>query len=278
MTRLCKELHVWKINVNSFEEKPLPDFFFSSDNDLKLTFPHKMLKPIQEDALEKYADRIIGIDVPSYEHFKFVRGSWLKHILRLQSLAVRDREYHWEGKYKHLSYLLYRNRESIQELFLNDIWPGKFLKVTCKFEKLTKLHIVFHPDTVWWSSVVPFMNNCPNLVDLKLHGIADLSTNETVITPHPKIKYLDLYKSCEMRRKKDAAYIRDIMMACKGSLENLKLRAFPEELKSIRKLDWYLPYVKTAEICTYAPLEIANAPLEKEYWIRHFNENVKIII
>jgi len=271
VTSFSKELQVWKININQFADKPPPDFFFSSHNDLKLTFPPKVLKPFQQDELEKFADRIIGIDVHSYNRFRFTRDSWLKLISGLQSLTVREKEYYWDGEYKHLTFLLFQHRESIQELLLENIYPANILlNFNFQFEKLTKLHIDCDPDKDW-STVVPFINKCPNLVDLKLHGIADLSSDYTV-HPHPKLKYLDLYKKYRMGdRQKVAAYVRDILVASQQSLEYLKLRAYFSELNLLWELDWYVPKVRTLDIMT------TNDPVMKEHLRRHFCEDVKVI-
>jgi len=271
VTRLCPELNVWKIDLNLFKKSP-PQFFFSSDIDIKVTLPCTVLTSVQREILIKCANRIIVLDgsanLHGYQALQDVPEDACTNMSRLQSLTVGQTRYQSR---KNVVILLNQHGDSLQELCLERFDARNLTKVDpeCKFNNLTKLHLEACKSNERarrendWPRIASFINNCPNLVDLQLKCFP--ITEETIVT-HTKLKYLDLFMFFE---PPVAANVINLMMACRDSLEYLKISAL--QVSTIfERDDWFLPRMKRVRI------KGSVSPEVMENMKKHFNDNAKI--
>jgi len=268
VTRLWQELNVWKIKLNDFEQLPPPDLFFSSDTDLKMILPCSELMPIQKNIIEKCADRITILDgsanLHSHQPLKGIPETTCKKMTRLESLTASQCRYQSR---KNFAILLNQNGESLQELWANRFDAKLLTHVdsNLKFNKLTKLDLeTYSSGDEDWVRVVSLINNCPNLVDLRLKG---LTIKEKTIANHVKIKCLYLF----FFYSEDAVLadnVINLIMSMRESLEYLKMKISVGPTSNIFERDWFLPKVKRAYFTTNTSFDVK----------KHFGDNAQVYL
>jgi len=271
VTRLSEDCQVLRIDLS----KPIPPSVFTSERKTKLVIPSSNLEPYQKDVFEKcaHSDRIIGLDVRSFQAFINIPKSVCEIIDGLQSLTVSDFSrnlWHCDN----IVSMINKSADSLQELCLEGCDVKEVFKdVKGKFGKLRKLHIQSDEyeldyDVNSWGTVVSMINNCPNLVDLRVEGI---TFTEDTIAPHPKIRSLTIQNYYWILFDEDMDGAIKLIMSC-NNLEVLKIDMNDNDTINIWKYGrWFHPGLKRVEIGN------VHASYVKPYLKRHFDKDVLII-
>ena len=262
---------VWNINLLSSQTTP-PVFFMTADTDLRVTL-YGPLDELPSNQKNKLVPRIASLKMVTGVNLNEIQ---VEDLSRLTCLEIRP------GRHaKNLELLLRQNFQSMQEMAL-DLGVGQFkifTKLTCNFNKLTKLKLSFgcsrrdiaqkYEDD--WFGFVCLVNNCPNLQDL---GVFNIQANEVLIAKHPLKKHDKVQKLSLVidRSKFETAGYFHIINTFKDSVQHLRV-GIHSVMEEFWSSEWFLPHVTKVDL-KHEWYPYSDRSLESVK--PHFPENVDI--